>query len=205
MPKLSTKNIFSKYRYWLTIATPQSVWHARFQRVYIAWLSFSKNPIAMTGLYIILSLLILAMFAPLITSGDGTSQELQNRLLAPSANHWLGTDELGRDIFDRIVWGSQITLYIVILVAIIVLPIGLLIGTVAGYIGGWVDTILMRVTDIFLAFPRLILALAFVAALGPGLDNAVLAIALTAWSPFARIARAETLTIRNSEHILAAR
>ena len=104
MPQLSTKYIFSKSRYWLTISTPQSVWHARFQRVYIAWLSFSKNPIAMTGLYIILSLLILAMFAPLITSGDGTSQELQNRLLAPSANHWLGTDELGRDIFDRIVW-----------------------------------------------------------------------------------------------------
>ena len=205
MLQLSTKKKFSKYRYWLTIATPQSVRHARFQRIYIAWLSFSKNPIAMTGLYIILSLLLLAMFAPLITSGDGTSQELQNRLLTPSANHWFGTDELGRDIFDRIVWGSQITLYIVILVAIIVLPIGLLIGTVAGYMGGWIDTILMRVTDIFLAFPRLILALAFVAALGPGLDNAVLAIALTAWSPFARIARAETLTIRNSEHILAAR
>jgi len=125
--------------------------------------------------------------------------------MPPSAEHWFGTDELGRDIFDRIIWGSRITLYIVGLVGITVVPIGLLIGTVAGYLGGWVDTVLMRFTDIFLAFPRLILALAFVSALGPGLENAVLAIALTTWSPFARIARAETLTIRNSEHILAAR
>jgi len=86
-----------------------------------------------------------------------------------------------------------------------VVPIGLVIGTVAGYVGGWVDNVLMRFTDIFLAFPRLILALAFVSALGPGIENAVLAIALTTWSPYARLARAETITIRNSEYIMAAR
>ena len=126
------------------------------------------------------------------------------KLQPPSAAHWLGTDELGRDIYSRIVWGSRITLAIVGLVAVIVGPVGLLVGTVAGYAGGWVDTVLMRVTDIFLAFPRLILALAFVAALGPGIENAIIAIAITAWPPYARLARAETLSIRKSDFIAAA-
>ena len=192
-------------RDWLLSETPQSVAQARCQRLYLAWLAFAANPIAMLGLGIILVLMLMAAAAPLLTGGDGTEQHLANRLSPPSAEHWFGTDELGRDIYDRIIWGARITLYIVGLVGIIVVPIGMLVGTVAGYVGGWVDIVLMRVTDIFLAFPRLILALAFVAALGPGLENAVLAIALTTWSPFARIARAETLTIRNAEHILAAR
>src|SRR5690606_4248932 len=95
------------------------------------------------------------------------------------------------------------TLYVVVLVAIIAAPIGLIVGAVAGYAGGWIDAILMRITDIFLAFPKLILALAFVAALGPGIENAVLAIAITSWPPYARIARAETLTVRNSDFIKA--
>jgi peptide/nickel transport system permease protein len=93
----------------------------------------------------------------------------------------------------------------VLLVAIIAAPIGLLVGTVAGYAGGWVDAVLMRITDIFLAFPKLILALAFVAALGPGIENAIIAIAITSWPPYARIARAETLTVRNSDYISAVR
>ncbi len=192
-------------RAWLLSDSPASVSQARCQRFYLAWLAFSANPIAMAGFIIIVTLFLLALFAPLITNGDGTVQDLPKRLLPPSAEYWFGTDELGRDIYSRIVWGARITLYIVGLVGIIVVPIGLAIGTLAGYLGGWVDNVLMRFTDIFLAFPRLILALAFVSALGPGLENAVLAIALTTWSPFARIARAETLTIRNSEHILAAK
>ncbi|MGD8348777.1 MAG: ABC transporter permease, partial [Gammaproteobacteria bacterium] len=150
-------------------------------------------------------LVLIALLAPWLTSGTALEPELANRLQPPGREHWFGTDELGRDILDRIIWGSRITLYIVGLVSVIVVPIGLFIGVVAGYIGGWVDNFLMRLTDIFLAFPRLILAMALVAALGPGLENAVLAIALTTWSPFARIARAEALTIRNSEFILAAR
>jgi len=191
-------------RGWLLAEVPRSKWQARIQRFYIGWLEFQRNPIAMIGLVIILGLIFVAAFAPWITASDGLEPDLMNRLLPPSAEHWFGTDQLGRDIFDRIIWGSRITLYIVGLVTIIVVPIGLLVGIVAGYLGGLVDTVLMRLTDIFLAFPRLILAMAFVAVLGPGLENAVLAIALTTWSPFARIARAEALTIRNSEFILAA-
>ncbi len=191
-------------RAWLMSPAPQSTLQARCQRGYLSWLAFRSNPIAMTGLVIILGLILMAIFAPLLTSSDGLEPDLENRLQPFSAEHWLGTDQLGRDIYDRIVWGSRITLYIVGLVSVIVVPIGLAIGTIAGYLGGWVDNVLMRITDIFLAFPRLILALALVAALGPGLENAVLAIALTTWSPYARIARAEVLTIRNAEFILAA-
>src|SRR5690606_21774578 len=108
-------------------------------------------------------------------------------------------------IWSRIVFGARTTLYIVALVTVTAPVFGLIIGTVSGYFGGWVDRILMRLTDIFLAFPRLILALAFVAALGPGVENAVLAIALTAWPPYARVARAETLTVRRSDYIAAIR
>lgn len=191
-------------RPWLLSDSPSNAFQARAQNAYVGWLAFRGNPIAMAGLIIICALLIIAAFAPLITSGEGLTQNLANRLQAPSSEHWFGTDELGRDIYDRIIWGSRVTLYIVFLVSVIVMPIGLLVGTIAGYMGGWVDTVLMRITDIFLAFPRLILALAFVSALGPGLENAVIAIAVTTWSPYARLARAEALTVRNSEYILAA-
>ena len=119
--------------------------------------------------------------------------------------HYFGTDEIGRDIFSRIIWGSRLTLYVVGLVAIIAAPVGILVGTVAGFFGGAIDTLLMRITDIFLAFPKLILALAFVSALGPGIENAIIAISITSWPPYARIARAETITIRNSDFIKAIR
>ncbi|NCF27004.1 MAG: ABC transporter permease subunit [Gammaproteobacteria bacterium] len=192
-------------RAWLLQDVPDSITQARAQRFYLAWLTFRRNPIAMTGFLIIAALVLLAIFAPLVTSTNGLEPQLQDRLQPASAAHWFGTDGLGRDIYDRIVWGSRITLYIVGLVGVIVVPVGLVVGTLAGYVGGAVDNVLMRITDIFLAFPRLILALALVAALGPGLENAVLAIALTTWSPYARIARAEALTIRNSEFIMAAK
>ena len=192
-------------RGWLLAEIPTSKLQARCQWIFISWLSFKRNPVALIGLFIVVGLVAVAALAPWITTTDGLELHLSERLQPPGSEHWFGTDELGRDIFDRIIWGSRITLYIVALVSIIVVPIGLLIGTVAGYMGGWVDTVLMRLTDIFLAFPRLILAMVLVATLGRGLENAVLAIALTTWSPFARIARAEALTIRNSEFILAAR
>ncbi|WP_134496986.1 nickel transporter permease [Microvirga pakistanensis] len=192
-------------RAWLLSPEPHSRWQARLGRLYLGWRSFSRNPLAVLGLGIILLLIIVAIFADLIApyspivGGDLRTQ----RLLPPSETYWLGTDDQARDIFSRIVYGSRITLFVVVLVSIIATPIGLIVGTISGYLGGWVDTVLMRITDIFLAFPRLVLALAFVAALGPGIENAVIAIAITSWPPYARIARAETLMIRNSDFIAA--
>ncbi|MCF6126468.1 ABC transporter permease [Mesorhizobium sp. M7A.F.Ca.CA.001.07.2.1] len=191
-------------RDWLLSERPASRMQARLGRAYVAWRRFSANRLAFLGLLIIIALLAVAALAGVLAPYSPTFGDLKNaRLLAPSAEHWFGTDDLGRDILSRILYGSRWTLYVVILVAIIAAPIGLLVGTVAGYAGGWTDAILMRITDIFLAFPKLILALAFVAALGPGIENAVLAIAITSWPPYARIARAETLTVRNSDYIKA--
>lgn len=195
----------SALRDWLLADTPGSRLQARLGRFYLSWLAFRKNPLAVLGLVIVVGLLVMAAAAPWLATHSPIEQDLQDRLAPPSAAHWLGTDELGRDIWSRIVWGSRITLYIVALVVVIVGPVGLLIGTLAGYFGGTVDTVLMRLTDIFLAFPRLILALAFVSALGPGVENAIIAIALTAWPPYARIARAETLTVRGADYIAAVR
>jgi|TARA_Y100000815_G_scaffold11722_1_gene10514 peptide/nickel transport system permease protein len=159
---------------------------------------------AMLGLAILVALVLTALFAPLLAPLDPFEQNLSQRLLPlGTENHLFGTDSLGRDILSRLIYGARITLYIVALVALIAPIVGLLVGTVSGYVGGWIDTVLMRVTDIFLAFPRLVLALAFVAALGAGIENAVIAISLTAWPPYARIARAETLTIRSSDYISA--
>lgn len=194
-------------RQWLLTEQPASRRQARLGQSYRAWVAFTANPLAMVGLGIVLLLIVLAVLAPLIAPYDPLiSLDLRTqRLLPPSWTHPMGTDDQARDIFSRIVHGARITLLVVALVAVIATPIGLLVGTTSGYFGGWVDTILMRITDIFLAFPRLILALAFVAALGPGIENAIIAIAITSWPPYARLARAETLTIRNADHIAAIR
>ena len=157
----------------------------------------------MVGAAIVLVLIVMALFAPWIATHSATGQNLSMRLMPPSAENWMGTDELGRDIWSRVVFGARITLVIVLLVAVLAAPVGLVIGAVAGYFGGWLDRLLMGITDIFLSMPKLILALAFVAALGPGIQNAIIAIAIATWPGYARIARAETLTIRNSEYIAA--
>jgi len=195
----------SGMREWLLTDTPASPFQAAAGRGYLGLLEFLKNHLAVFGLLIILGLIFIALFAPQIAPYDPIITDLANRLQPLSAEHYFGTDEVGRDIYSRIVWGSRLTLYIIGLVAIIAAPVGIIIGTVAGYFGGIIDTVLMRITDIFLAFPKLILALAFVAALGPGIENAIIAIAITSWPPYARIARAETITIRNSDFIRAIR
>ncbi len=193
-------------RAWLLDPSPASRRQARLGQAYRGWLRLGRNPLALLGLGIVVALVVMAAAAPLLATHDPYAQNLAERLMPPlSPGHWLGTDEFGRDIWSRLVYGARITLWIVLLVTVTAPVFGLVIGTVAGYYGGWVDRILSRLTDIFLAFPRLILALAFVAALGPGIGNAVLAIALTAWPPYARVARAETLTVRNSDYIAAAR
>lgn len=195
----------SGLRAYLTSEKPASRRQAQLGQYYRQWRALNQNPLALIGLAIVVTLLVIAATAPVIAPYNPLAQNLDQRLLPPSAAHFFGTDALGRDIFSRILHGTRITLAIVLLVVISVGPVGLLIGTVSGYFGGIIDTILMRITDVFLAFPRLVLALAFVAVLGPGIENAVIAIACTAWPPYARVARAETMVIRNADYIAAVR
>jgi peptide/nickel transport system permease protein len=192
-------------RAWLLSDVPASRRQAAWGRAYRSWLQLRRNRLAMTGLITVSALILASLAAPLIAPQNPNAQDLVDRLAEPSAAHWLGTDELGRDLFSRVLYGGRVTLGIVVAVVVLVAPMGLLVGTVAGYAGGLADRILMRVTDIFLAFPRLILALAFVAALRPGVTSAVIAIALTAWPPYALLARAETLAVRRTDFIAAVR
>ncbi len=192
-------------RDWLLTDTPASRGQAAWGRRYRLWLQFRGNPLAMAGLVVALFLILTAVLAPVLATHDPGAQNLAQRLQRPSALHWLGTDELGRDVYSRLLYGGRITLGMVVAVVLMVAPVGLAVGCIAGYAGGVWDRLLMRVTDVFLAFPRLILALAFVAALRPGVTSAVAAIALTAWPPYARLARAETLSLRGTDFIAAAR
>jgi peptide/nickel transport system permease protein len=189
---------------WLMSDAPTSRRQAVLGNVWRAVRAIVSNPTALVGLIVVALLVFVAIFAPWLSMGQSPIvQDLSHRLAAPSADHWFGTDELGRDIFTRTLYGSRVTLTIVALVSVVVVPIGLAVGTVAGYLGGWFDVVLMRITDIFFAFPRLMLALAFAAALGPGIENAIIAIALTSWPPYARIARSETMAIAHSDFIQA--
>jgi peptide/nickel transport system permease protein len=180
---------------WLTSDAPASRRQARLGETYRLGRAFLRHPLAVAGLVIVLLLALAAGVAPLVAPFSPTAQHLGSRLQSPGAGHWLGTDEFGRDIFSRLIFGARITLGIVTLVAAITAPVGLVVGCAAGYLGGAVDAVLMR----------LILALAFVAALGAGIENAVLAIALVAWPPYARIARAETLALCGTDFVAAAR
>lgn len=189
---------------WLKSDAPETRRQAVAGNLYRGLRAILANPAALAGLIIVTLLVLMALFANVLAGGiSPIEQNLTGRLSPPTGNHWFGTDELGRDIYARTLYGARVTLTIVALVSIIVVPIGLAVGTLAGYMGGIVDAVLMRVTDIFLAFPRLVLALAFAAALGPGIENAVIAISLTAWPPYARIARSETITIARSDFIQA--
>jgi len=190
---------------WLLTDAPASRSQAAWGRRYRLWLLFRRNPMAMAGLIVAALLVLLALAAPLLATHEPGVQDLRARLQPSSAAHWLGTDELGRDVYSRLLFGGRVTLGMVVSIVLLVAPFGLLVGCIAGYAGGLLDRIMMRVTDVFLAFPQLILALAFVAALKPGITSTVLAIALTAWPPYARLARAETLAYRQTDFVAAIR
>ena len=164
-----------------------------------------KSPMTMVGLAIILILVTVAIFAPYIAPYNPVTMNLDKRLAPPSKDNLLGTDELGRDILSRIIYGAGVALKIIFIVLAIDLPLGILLGLMAGYFGGWIDEIIMRIADIFMAFPRLILAMAIGTALGPNLKNTMIAIALTMWPVYARLARGETLSIKERTFIEAER
>lgn len=164
----------------------------------------ARSPSAFIGLSLLLLFIFMAIFAPWLAPQDSNWQNAAQRLLAPNAQHWLGTDNYGRDILSRLIYGTRPMLGLVGLVALITLPLGLFIGVISGYYGGWAERILMRFTDIVMSMPSLILAFAFVAMLGPGLLNGALALALTAWPAYARQARSEIQHLRNSDYLAAA-
>jgi peptide/nickel transport system permease protein len=190
----------------MTTASPPAAgaWQAWWTDAAATARKLLGNPLTAIGVAVIAVLVAVALFAPWIATHDPLRQDLSAALRPPGAAHWFGTDEFGRDVFSRLVHGTRITLFIVTLVTVVVGPLGMAIGVVSGYFGGKVDTLCMRLADVFLSFPSLVLALAFVAALGPGLDHAVLAIALTAWPAIARLARAEAMTLRNADFIVSA-
>jgi peptide/nickel transport system permease protein len=174
---------------------------ARVRYIKDSYVLWRRNHLMMIGTFIILFLVMVAMLAPLLATHDPYDQVLPDRLFPISMDHYFGTDNLGRDIYSRVVYGARVTLTIAFLVAFISTPLGLVIGVTAGWFGGAIDEILMRLSDVFLAFPRLILAIAFAAALGPGVENAIIAIAVANWPSYARLARAETLSVKNNDYI----
>ena len=163
------------------------------------------NPLNVTALVLIGAFAICAVLAPIVAPYDPLAQALGSRLEPPSPQHWLGTDQLGRDIASRLLYGARISLVIGIVVVALAGIFGTLVGLVAGYAGGLVDETLMRVTEVFLAFPPLILAMAIAGALGPSLTNAIIAIAAVTWAVYARLTRGQLLSLRRREFVEAAR
>lgn len=163
-----------------------------------------RSPAAAVGCLVVVVILALALFAPWIAPYDPNLQETANRLMPPDAAHWLGTDGFGRDILSRIIYGARPTLLLVLVVVLLMAPLGILVGILAGFFGGIAERVLMRLTDIVMSFPRLLLAFAFVAIMGPGLINGALALALTSWPAYARQARVETAALRRSDYLAAA-
>ncbi|WP_408645528.1 nickel transporter permease [Thermotoga profunda] len=164
---------------------------------------WKKTKLAMIGTFIVIGFILMAIFAPLLAPYDPIKTNLPERLKAPSKAHLFGTDQFGRDIFSRVIHGARIEVWIIFLVTVISGTIGVAVGITAGYFGGVIDEILMRITDIFLAFPRLILAMALSAMLGRGLTNAILAISLVEWTVIARLARAEAMKVKSQPYIEA--
>jgi peptide/nickel transport system permease protein len=165
---------------------------------------FWRNPAAIVGLVLITVLVLVAVLASVI-SPDPIAQDLGQRLQPPSSKHWLGTDQLGRSVWGRVAHGAALSLQVGVVVTLISVSVGVLVGLLAGTFGGIWDNVLMRVTDIFFAFPSLILAMAIAAALGPSLTNTIIAVALVNWPSYARLVRAQALALREREFVEAAR
>jgi peptide/nickel transport system permease protein len=170
-----------------------------------AWQSFCKNRLAVIGLGIVIFFIILAIVAPLIAPYSFKAQNLAERLQSPSSKHWFGTDDFGRDIFSRILYGARISLWVGFFSVLGSVVVGTFLGIVSGYYGRWVDAIISRIFDIMLAFPSILLAIAVVAILGPSLQNALIAIAIINIPNFGRLVRSKVLSVKQEEYIMAAR
>lgn len=170
-----------------------------------SWRLFRRSPLSITGFIIIAALIIMAVIGPYVAPHSPFRVDLSEKLAPPSKGHLLGADQLGRDILSRLLYGARISLRIAIIIVAIAGSIGTSIGIISGYWGGLVDNILMRITDIFMAFPRLVLAMAIAAALGPSLENVVIAIAAYEWTTYARLARSKAIAIKETDYVEAAK
>lgn len=168
------------------------------------WKRLRKNRLAVVGSILIGVFFTMALFAPLLAPADPMGQALYNRLSPPSLDHPFGTDDFGRDILSRVIFGARISLRVGVVAVLIALVVGTSIGLVAGYWGGILDQVLMRIMDLMLAFPSILLAIGIVAVLGPGLENAMLAVGIVAVPQYARLVRASVLTVREADYVLAA-
>ncbi|KFC71317.1 Dipeptide transport system permease protein DppC [Devosia sp. LC5] len=164
-----------------------------------------QNTSLMVGAAISLAIILCAIFAPYVATHGVEQMDMRNRFALPNAGHLLGTDNFGRDLWSRMVFGARISLTIAIISVVCSAVVGTVVGLVAGYFGGWVDQLLMRITDIFLGFPAIVLALAIVAVLGPGVLNVSFAIIVVAWTEYARVVRSTTLVLREQNYVQAAR
>lgn len=164
---------------------------------------FRRHLPGQIGAAMIFLLIAVALMAPLIAPKGFDAQNLLMMRQPPGADHWFGTDRYGRDVFDRVVWGSRIALRVALIVVAIQLAVGVTLGLVAGYFGGWTDRIISGLVDLVWAFPPLVLAMGLIAALGPGLENVIIAIAITSWAPFARVTRAKTMSLRQRDYVEA--
>jgi peptide/nickel transport system permease protein len=183
--------------------TPVAAPFARRERR--VWHILARNRMAVFGASIILVWVLLALFAPLLAPYDPVDQQVRSRLQGPSAAHLLGVDELGRDVLSRVLYGGRVSLPVAVVVVVLATLFGTLYGGLAGFGGRWLDEGAMRVVDMVLAFPSLILAMAIAAALGPSIQNSMLAMLLVWWPPYARVARGQVLGLKNRDFVTAAR
>jgi peptide/nickel transport system permease protein len=170
-----------------------------------AWARFKQNKLAVISLFVMAAIILLALFAPLIATHDPAEQDLLNRLKPPSADHWFGTDDLGRDLFSRVLYGSRVSLSVGIFSVVFNVAIGVAVGALAGYYGGKLDSILMRFVDVMLAFPQLFLLITVVTILKPSLFNIIVVFVLFGWMGKARLLRGQIMSIKNREFVDAAR
>lgn len=185
----------------ITSSTPEYGWDNKPKT---ALYHLRRNPLVGIGIVVLVMWLFIALSVPLISPFPPLQQDLANRLQAPNANYLMGTDELGRDIFSRVLWGAQITIPAGLAVVIFSSLLGTAIGSIAGYAGGLNDELLMRLTELFMAYPPIILAMAVTAALGPDLRNAILALVVVWWPSYARMVRGLTLEVKAQEYVEAA-
>ncbi|MEE6449789.1 nickel transporter permease [Gottfriedia acidiceleris] len=177
----------------------------KLKRWKVFYKKFKKNKLALVGGYIVLFYILVAIFAPLISPKDPFAIDLMHKLQPPSLEHWMGTDDKGRDILSRIIYGSRLSISVGFVSVLFGAIFGITLGLIAGYYGKWMDTIIMRVVDVLLAFPGILLALAIISALGPSLINVMVAVGIFSVPMFARIVRGSTLSVRKLEYIDAIR